>query len=161
MKTRSELDSKVKELKEHFGNDICLNGNVYDLEKFFDRKFNYKIIKRGTRGVFDFTKLMKSVPEISRMFNDDPIQPFTVTYVRQDIIFYKLDKNPKEEKYIQFGAAWTHVMYLNEIKQSELFKKKEYLKKKDPEEWYIQVNLFDIKNKYTTYIRDIDFNDYS
>lgn len=160
MKTKEELDNKIKEIKEFFKNASNLNGNIKDLEDFFKSKFNYKIIKKGSRGVFDFTKLMKLSPELSRMFNNDPIQPFTVTYIRKDIIFYKLDKDPKEEKYIQFGSAWTHVMYLNEIKQSELFKKKEYLRKKNPDEWYIQVNLLSIDSKYTKYIKDIDFSDY-
>lgn len=158
MKTKEELDSKIKEIKDFFGDVTDLNGSISDLRKFFRKYFNNKIIHKGSHGVFDFTSLMSFSKELYKMFNGDPIQPFTVTYIRCDIVFYKYDKAPKEEHYIEMDAPWMNVMYLDEIKQSELFKKKEFLKKKNPDEWYIQVKLFDIKNKYTKYIKDISLD---
>ena len=100
-------------------------------------------------------------PKIKKQFNNDPIQPITITYKRLDIIFFTYDKHPElGENYTTWGADWMKWLYPTEVKQSVLWANKTYLKEKNPNEYYIQVNSYDLKNKYGKLIKDIDFNDY-
>ena len=161
MKTKAELDNKLQELKNMFGENALSNGSIADLRKWFKNYFNKDIVKVGDKLTFDFSGLFKMVPETKKKFNDDPIQPITVTYLRADIIFYTYDKHPElGEVYIMWDADWTKYLYPNEIKQSELWKNKEYLFHENPDEYYLQVNLFDIDSKYVNYIKNIDFSGY-
>ena len=161
MKTKAELDNKLQELKNMFGENALSNGSIADLRKWFKNYFNKDIVKVRDKLTFDFSGLFKMVPETKKKFNDDPIQPITVTYLRADIIFYTYDKHPEfGELYIMWDVDWTKYLYPQEIKQSELWKNKEYLFHKNPDEYYLQVNLFDIDSKYVNYIKDIDFSGY-
>ena len=161
MKTKEELDYKLQELKDAFGDHALTNGSIGDLRKWFKNYFNTSIVKVGDKLTFDFSGLFRMAPAIKKKFNDDPIQPITVTYLRADIIFYTYDKHPElGEVYIMWDADWTKYLYPQEIKQSELWKNKEYLFHKNPDEYYLQVNLFDIDSKYVNYIKNIDFSGY-
>lgn len=151
---KEELNKSLIELRNFFGKDIS-NGSISDLEKFFKTHFNRNIIQVGDKLTFDFNTLFFIAPEMREEFKNDPIQPITVTYLRSDIIFYTYDKNQKEEHYIIWGSDWMKWLYPKEIKQSVLFKRKKHLLKKNPGEYYLQVNLFDISNEYVNYIKDI------
>ena len=161
IKTRTELDKQLKMLIETFSTNIMTNGNINDLRKWFKDKFNEDIVQVGDKLTFDFHSLFYMSPKWRNKFKGDPIQPITVTYKRVDIIFYTYDKHPEfGEEYIMWDADWTKWLYPNEIKQSVLWKHKESLKKRNPNEYYLQVHMFDIEPKYVNYIKDIDFSDY-
>jgi hypothetical protein len=161
MKTRKELDNQIAELKKTFGNSTLSMGSVGDLKEWFKDNFNKDIIKVGDKLTYNFDFLFHRVPKYRKKFNGDPIQPITITYLRCDIIFFTYDKHPEfGENYIMWDDGWMRWLYPTEVKQSVLWKAKEYLKEKNPNEYYIQVNLFDIDDKYVNYIKDIDFSNY-
>lgn len=158
---KNELDEQLKILKENFSTNIMTDGTIYDLRKYFKDKFNEDIVQVGDKLTFNFHSLCYTSPKWKKKFKNDPIQPITVTYKRADIIFYTYDKHPEfGEEYIMWENDLTKWLYPNEIKQSVLWKYKESLKEKDPNEYYLQVHMFDIDTKYVNYIKDIDFSDY-
>lgn len=160
-KTKEQLDAQIEELRNTFGN-LLFASNMRDLQKLFKDKFNRGIVQIGDHLVFDFKSLFGISPKIRKQFKNDPIQSITVTYLRLDIIFFVYDKHPEMgEQYIMWDADWMKWLYPIEIKQSILFANKAYLKEKNPNEYYIQVNSFDFNNKYTTLIKDIDFSEYN
>lgn len=159
--SKSELDKKLNELRKMFGENSLSEGSIADLKKKFKDNFNKDIIKIGYKLTYDFNTLFNNVPSLKKNFNGDPIQPITVTYLRCDIIFFIYDNHPElGENYITFDDSWMKWLYPNEIKQSELWKHKEYLLFDNPNEYYLQVNLFDIKSTFVKYIKDIDFSGY-
>lgn len=161
VKSKSELDNKLKELKKAFEGPATINGSIGDLKKWFKDKFNEDIVQIGDKLIYDLNALFYMSPMIHKEFNDDPIQPITITYKRLDIIFFTYDKHPEwGEKYTMYDSDWSKWLYPKEIKQSILWKHKEYLREKDPNEYYLQVNLFDINSDLVNYIKDIDFSDY-
>ena len=56
-----------------------------------------------------------------------------------------------------YDADWSKWLYLNEIKLSELWKNKEYLKEKDYDEWYIETKSMEFKSEHTKIIDDIQY----
>jgi hypothetical protein len=162
MKTKAELDLQIDNLRKYFNCNVLTDGNIADLQKWFKNKFNRKIINVGDKLVFDFHVLFNMNADYREQFKNDYIQPITVTYLRLDVIFFTYDKHPEfGEKYTVWDADWMKWLYPTEIKQSVLWKHKKYLRKKDPNEYYIEVNLFDIDSKFVKYIKDIDFSDYN
>lgn len=160
-KSKVELDNKLNELRKVF-KEPTINSNIADLRDWFKDNFNTDIIKVGSKLTYDFTTLFNITSEYRSKFNGDPIQPITVTYLRCDIIFFIYDKHPEfGENYTMWDADWMRWLYPVEIKQSILWKNKEYLRKKDPNEYYLQINLINIDSKLCNYIRDIDFSDYN
>lgn len=161
LKTREQLDNQIKLLQDTFG-DLLFASNLEDLQKFFKDNFNRDIVQIGDKLIFDFNSLFRMSSKISKEFKNDPIQPITVTYRRLDIIFFTYDKHPEfGEKYITWDADWMKHLYPVEVRQSVLWDKKSSLRERDQNEYYIQVNSFDFKNKYTKLIKDIDFSDYT
>ena len=161
MKTKAELDNKLQELRKSFGEHAVTNGSIDDLRKWFKKYFNTGIVKVGDKLTYDFSTLFRMVPASQKKLKGDPIQPITVTYLRADIIFYTYDKHPEfGELYMMWDSDYAKYLYPQEIKQSELWKNKEYLFHENPDEYYLQVNLFDIDSKYVNYIKDIDFSSY-
>lgn len=159
-KTKAQLDAQIEGLKNTFGNLLFVN-NMEDLQKFFKDKFNRDIVQVGDKLVFYFKSLFGISPKFKKQFNNDHIQPITVTYLRLDIIFFTYDKHPEMgEQYIMWDGDWMKWLYPIEVKQSVLFANKAYLKNKDPNEYYLQVNSFGFNNKLTKLIKDIDFSDY-
>lgn len=159
-KTRLQLDNQIENLKQTFG-DLLFASNIKDIRKFFKDNFNEEIIQIGDKLVFDLTPIFNMSSKLKKEYNNDPIQPITITYKRLDIIFFTYDKLPeKGEQYITWDADWMKFLYPTKVKQSVLWAKKSSLKEKDPNEYYVQVNSFDFNNKYTTLIKDIDFSDY-
>ena len=160
IKTRLQLDNHIETLKQTFG-DLLFASNIKDIRKFFKDNFNEEIIQIGDKLVFDLTPIFNISSKLKKEYNNDPIQPITITYKRLNIIFFTYDKLPeKGEQYITWDADWMKFLYPTKVKQSVLWTKKSSLKEKDPNEYYIQVNSFDFNNKYTTLIKDIDFSDY-
>lgn len=160
MKTKSQLDKQIEDLRHAFG-DLLFASNIASLQKLFKDKFNQDIIQIGDKLIFDFKSLFKMSSKIKNQFNNDYIQPITITYKRLDIIFFTYDKHPNfGENYITWDSDRMRWLYPTEVKQSVLFANKAYLKEKDPNEWYVQVNSFDFNNNYTKLIKDIDFSDY-
>jgi len=161
IKSKAELDKQLEMLTRTFSDNILSKGNIADLREWFKDNFNEDIVQVGDKLTFDFHALFNIVPAIRKKFKNKPIQPITVTYKRSDIIFYTYDNLPElGEEYIMWSSDWTKWLYPNKIKQSVLWKHKESLKEKNPNEYYLQVNLFNIDNKYVNYIKDIDFSDY-
>lgn len=160
MKTKAQLDNQIELLKKTFG-DLMFASDIASIRKFFKDNFNEDIIQIGDKLVFDFTALFGMSPKIKKTFKDDPVQPITVTYKRLDLIFYTYDKHHEMgEQYIVRDADWTQHLYPTEVKQSVLWAKKASLKDRDRDEYYVQVNSFELKSKYTKLIKDIDFSDY-
>lgn len=161
IKSKAELDKQLEMLTQAFPDNILSKGNIADLREWFKENFNEDIVQVGDKLTFDFHSLFNIVPNIRKKFKNKPIQPITVTYKRADIIFYTYDNLPElGEEYIIWDSDWTKWLYPNEIKQSVLWKHKESLKEKNPNEYYLQVNLFNIDNKFVNYIKDIDFSNY-
>lgn len=161
IKSKAELDKKLEMFTRIFSDNILSKGNIADLREWFKENFNEDIVQVGDKLTFDFHALFNIVPDIRKKFKNKPIQPITVTYKRADIIFYTYDNLPElGEEYIMWSSDWTRWLYPNEIKQSVLWKHKESLKEKNPNEYYLQVNLFNIDDKFVNYIKDIDFSDY-
>ncbi len=160
MKTKAQLDKQIEELRNAFGN-LLYASNIEELQKFFKNYFNKDIIQVGDHLIYDFTTLFNMSPKVRKQFNNDPIQSITVTYKRLDLIFFTYDKHPDlGENYITWDSDWMKYLYPIEVKQSVLWANKAYLKEKNPDEYYIQVNSFDLNNKYGKLIKDIDFSDY-
>ena len=86
-KTKAQLDAQIEGLRNAFGN-LLFASNMEDLQKFFKDKFNREIIQVGDKLVYDLNSLFAMSPKMREQFNNDPIQPITVTYKRLDIIFY-------------------------------------------------------------------------
>ena len=152
---QTERDNQVKTIKEVIGK---IDPNLKELQKFFKDKFNMNIVKIGDHATYDLKSIFSISPKVKRRFKNDPIQPITITYIRQDIIFFTWDKHPEfGEEYTMYSADWSKCLYLNEIKLSELWKNKEYLKENDYDEWYIQTNSVEFDTKYTKIINDIKY----
>ena len=160
IKSKEQLDTQIKLLKQTFG-DLLQASNLSDIQKFFKDNFNEDIVQAGDKLIYDFAALFNIVPEMRRKFNGDNIQPITITYKRLDIIFFTYDKHPElGEQYITLTSDWMKWLFPVEVKQSILWAKKASLREKNPNEYYIQVNSFEINNKYTKLIKDIDFSEY-
>lgn len=159
MKNHIELDNKVNELRKYL-NFEPVDPNLGAIKNFFKDRFNPDIVHVGDKATFIFQTLFRMSSKLRKEFNNDPVQPITITYRRLDLIFYTYDKHPeKGEQYLDFNSDWTKYIYLSEIKMSELWLGKKYLLEQDPDEYYVQVNLFQLKdNKFTKYIKDIDFS---
>lgn len=155
---RTELDKKVKTIKESFS-DYIIDPNIKELLKFFKKSFNEDIIQIGDKLIYDFNALFVMSPSVKKKFKNDPIQPITITYKRADILFFTFDKlSELGEEYTMYDSDWSQFLYPTELKLSVLFDKKSYLKEKDPEEWYVETNVFSINDKYTKLINDINFD---
>ena len=156
IKSKEELDKKVKELQEYF--NVSHDSNLAEIQKVFKDKFNQDILKVGDHATFYLKAVFNMAPETRKKFKNDPIQPITITYIRQDVIFFTWDKHPEyNEEYTMYGADWSKWLYPAEIKLSELFKNKEYLKEKDYNEWYVQTHIMKFDSKFTKIINDIEY----
>ena len=150
------LNNKLSDLRKIFGEFTTSNASIGNLKKYFKDYFNDEIIQIGGQFILDFTVLFNIDNKFKKKFNNEPIQPITITYKRCDVVFFTYDKYPEfDETYLTLDSQWTNWLYPVELKQSVLFAKKEYLKQKNPEEYYLQVNLFDINSNITKYIKDI------
>ena len=158
--TKEELNKKLEELRSCLG-ALTVKPTLGDLMAFFKESFNKDIVKVGDRLVFDFTQLFfmtGNKGELYKRFKGKPIQPITVTYIRGSVIFYTYDseKDGKEE-YMDYNSDCNKYLLLTSIKQSELFKNKMFLKEKDFDEFYLQVNFFEINDERFKYIRDLNY----
>ena len=150
-----ERDNKIKEIKKYVAD---VDPNLKELQKFFKDKFNMNIVKIGDQATYDFNALFYISPKVAKRFKNDPIQPITITYIRQDVIFFTWDKHPEfGEEYTMYDSDWSKWLYLNEIKLSELWKNKEYLIEKDYDEWYIETKSMEFKSEHTKIINDIEY----
>lgn len=149
-----DLDSKVQYIKSI---QSPVDTNVKELMEFFKDKFNYNIVKVGDHATYDFNALFRIAPGTRKRFKNDPVQPITVTYIRKDVIFFTWDKHPEfGEEYTMYEADWSKWLYPREIKLSELWKNKEYLREKDYDEWYVQTRSLEFTSKYTKIVDDLD-----
>lgn len=162
MKTEQELNEKIKDLKESF--DPILKPSMNDMQKWFKKEYN-DIFYEGRKCLINLRTFFNG-PNGSlwrKRFNNEPIQPVTITYRRCDLVFFTYDKYPtyKEEYFIHDGnSTWTRNFYPREIKASELFKNKMYLLKENPNELYLQVNVLTIGDLYgwITYENDLTYD---
>ena len=151
--TQVERDNQVKTIKEFVGK---IDPNLKELQRIFKNKFNPHILMAGDKAIYDLDTVFSQSIKTKKRFKNDPIQPITITYIRQDVIFFTWDKHPEfGEEYTMYDADWSKFLYLKEIKLSELWEKKLYLKEKDYDEWYIQVNSCQFTSKYTKMINNI------
>lgn len=152
--SKEELDNKIKGLKEAF--NVSYDTNLMEFQNVFKDNFNPNIIKVGDKATYYLKSVFYMSPEIKRRFKGDPVQPITITYIRQDVIFFTWDKHPEfGEEYTMYSADWSKWLYPAEIKLSELWKKKSYLKETDYDEWYIQTHTFEFKSEHTKIINDL------
>lgn len=162
-KIKEELDKKVEELKKHFGKSRFVELNLANQLKFFKKDFNDKIFSKGKQCFFDLTPMFRN-KTFAKRFDNNPIQPITITYKRCDLIFFKWNNYPKyEEEYFakSINGPYSMVCYPFEVKKSELLGKKikHLIEKKDFEELYIQKRVIDFEN-YKGLINIIDDLDY-
>ncbi len=153
--TKEELDNKVKELSDHFKNGRKISPNIKEIMNFFKDKYNTKIFSKGRLCWIDldfFFNNSENKKEWRKRFDNNSIQPIKITYKRKDVIFFKWLNYPKyeEEWFVEDKSSlniWPKIIYPQEIRYSELFYKKiKTLKKKDPDELYIQVNVLELDN---------------
>lgn len=163
MSNKEELKEKVEELRKAFGgNNIIvpsISGLIDGLRKDYEDPF-----KKGVKCVVDlsfFKKHASNASEWKKRFEDD-WQPITITYRRQDVMFFTWDNYPKyKEEYMIVGAsdAWNKRTYLKEVKLSQIFSKKiKRLVDKNFNELVLQISLneFDNAEGHVTIINDIE-----
>lgn len=151
---KKDLDNKVQYIKSLVS---PIDSNVKEIMGFFKDKFNYDIVKIGDHATYDLHSIFFVSPKVKKRFKNDPIQPITITYIRQDVIFFTWDKHPEfGEEYTMYDADWSKCLYPKEIKLSELWKNKEALKEKDYDEWYIQTRSAEFSSLYTKVLDDLD-----
>ena len=90
-KSRTELDKQVRIIKESLPG-YTVDPNIKELMKFFKKTFNEDIVQIGDKLIYDFNALFEMSPSVKKKFNNDPIQPITITYKRADILFFTFDK---------------------------------------------------------------------
>ena len=73
IKSKEELDKKVKELQECF--NVSHDANLAEIQKVFKDKFNQDILKVGDHATYDLNALFYISPKIANRFKNDPIQP--------------------------------------------------------------------------------------
>ena len=151
--TQEERDNQVRTIKEFVGKT---NPNLKELQRFFKDNFNPDIFKNGDQATYDLNSVFFASPKVKKRFKSDPIQPITITYIRLDVIFFTWDKHPEfGEEYTMYSADWSKFLYLKEIRLSELWKNKLYLKEKDYDEWFIQTHSVEFDTKFTEIINDL------
>lgn len=147
--TKENLDKKLKEIYDSVGGRVNVSVSYGDLRDFFKKSFNDSIFAVGKKAVVDLSFQMKFASNKSwwqKRFKNNPYQPVTITYRRLDLIFYTYDNFPNyEEEYMSTESKFTKQFYLADVKFSEIFKKKEHLKKTNPDEWYLQTHLINFK----------------
>lgn len=163
MRNKEELKTKVKELRKVFGGNHIIVPSIDGLIEGLGKDY-VDLFKKGTKAVVDislFKKVASNSDEWKKRFKDD-WQPITITYRRQDAVFFTWDNYPKyKEEYMIIGAAdsWNKRTYLREIKLSEVFSKKiKRLVDKNFDELVLQLSLneFDNVNGHVTIINDIE-----
>jgi len=149
MMNKEELDKKLAEIHEAIGGKATVDVSYGDLEKFFKKSFNDEMFAVGRKVIIDLSMQMKWASNKAwwrKRFKNNPYQPVTITYRRLDLIFYTYDNFPEyEEEYISTNGDNTNKFYIADVKVSEIFKGKEYLKETKPNEWYLQTHLVDFK----------------
>ena len=170
MKSIEELDNKVAELTKHFGKSAYLEGNMKSIMNFFNDKYNTKIFSKGKLCWINLDFFFNNSEDKKvwrKRFDNNPIQPIKITYKRKDVIFFKWLNYPKyeEEWFVEDNGSlniWPKIIYPQEIKYSELFKNKiNFLKKKDPEELYIQIKVLKVDdfNGLINIVQDVKNSD--
>ena len=163
MANKEELKKKAEELRKAFGGNHVVVPSIDGLIKGMG-KDHVDLFKKGTKAIIDLTFFKKNssnASELKKMFKED-WQPITVTYRRQDVMFFTWDNYPKyKEEYMVVGAtdSWNRKTYLREVRLSEVFSKKiKRLVNKNFDELVLQLSLneFDDVNGHVTIINDIE-----
>ena len=92
---------------------------------------------------------------------DNPLEPVTITYKRQDVVFYKFDNYPQYgEHYIieSDNGAFNRNLYIKELRLSEAFKNKiKKLKDTNLNELMLQVSIVEFNTHgITEVINDLN-----
>lgn len=163
MTNKEELREQAKAIREAFGGNHVITPSIIGLIEGMRKDFNDPF-KKGVKCVVDlsfFKKHSSNASEWKKRFEDD-WQPITITYRRQDVMFFTWDNYPKyKEEYIIVGAsdAWNKKIYLKDIKLSQIFAKKiKRLVDSNFNELVLQLSLneFDTVKGHVNIINDIE-----
>lgn len=163
MTNKEELKEKAEGLRKAFGGNHIIVPSISGLMDGL-RKDYVDLFKKGTKCVVDmqfFKKYASNKDELKKKFEDD-WQPITITYRRQDVMFFTWDNYPNyKEEYMIVGSsdAWNKKTYLREIKLSEIFSKKiKRLVDKNFNELVLQMSLveFDDVKGHVNITNDIE-----
>jgi len=143
-----ELDNKVKELKEAFGEQTYIECSLDNLKNFFKKSYNKDLFKKGDICWLNLKTLCNTNPEYKKIFGTNYIQPIKITYKRCDLIFYKYINYPDiEERYFSDESHWAKWLYPSKLSKYQAQKLKiKKLINKDPDELYVQLNLINFDN---------------
>lgn len=163
MKTEQELNEKISQLKESF--NPVLKPSMNSMQEWFKDKYN-DIFYENRKCLINLKTFFNGPNGSSwkKRFDNNPIQPVTVTYRRCDLVFFTYDNYPKykEEYFVHDGNSnWSKNFYPREIKASEMFKNKMYLIEDNPDELYLQANVISIDdlNGIIKYENDLTYSE--
>lgn len=157
-----DIQKQIQGLKETFGSALIMEPTMDELQKWFKKDY-VSPFKKGIKCYLDLRLFFKfdKTRQWKKLFGNNIWQPITITYKRQDVIFFKWDNYPKypEEYFMEESAnsVWCKSIYPAVIKYSDIFKKKIQRLKNNQRELAVQIGILTIKdmNGQIEIIKDI------
>lgn len=157
-----DIQKQIQGLKETFGSVLIIEPTMNELQKWFKKDY-VSPFKKGIKCYLDLRLFFKfdKTRQWKKLFGNNTWQPITITYKRQDVIFFKWDNYPKypEEYFMEesTNSVWRKSIYPAVIKYSDIFKKKIQRLKNNQRELAVQIGILTIKdmNGQIEIIKDI------
>ena len=157
-----DIQKQIQGLKETFGSALIIEPTMDELQKWFKKDY-VSPFKKGIKYYLDLRLFFKfdKTRQWKKLFDNNHWQPITITYKRQDVIFFKWDNYPKypEEYFMEelANSVWRKSIYPAVIKYSDIFKKKMQRLKNNQRELAVQIGILTIKdmNGQIEIIKDI------
>lgn len=157
-----DIQKQIQGLKETFGSELIIEPTMNELQKWFKKDY-VSPFKKGIKCYLDLRLFFKfdKTRQWKKLFGNNTWQPITITYKRQDVIFFKWDNYPKypEEYFMEesTNSVWRKSIYPAVIKYSDIFKKKIQRLKNNQRELAVQIGILTIKdmNGQIEIIKDI------
>lgn len=142
MEKEVSLVEHYKGLLDFFGGKHEITPSIWQLMDFFKSAYT-DIILEGRKCIVDLSRFKKNSNEYRERFKED-WQPITITYRRQDIVFFTWDNYPQYgEEYFIIDELnlMTRNTYPQHILLSELYSKKIEWLKDNERELKLQVSM--------------------
>ena len=146
-----DIQKQIQGLKETFGSALIIEPTMDELQKWFKKDY-VSPFKKGIKCYLDLRLFFKfdKTRQWKKLFGNNTWQPITITYKRQDVIFFKWYNYPKypEEYFMEESAnsVWRKSIYPAVIKYSDIFKKKIQRLKNNQRELAVQIGILTIKD---------------
>lgn len=146
-----EIKQQIQNIKKTFGDALIIEPTMDELQKWFKKDY-VSPFKKGIKCYIDLRFFFKfdNTRQWEKLFDNNPWQPITITYKRQDVIFFKWDNYPKyaEEYFTEesTNSVWHKHIYPSIIKYSDIFKKKIQRLKNNQRELEVQIGILTIKD---------------